>query len=64
MFTPIWVPEWLYRHLPRAALLAGLAGLLLLNPSLLWVPVSLTCLLYGAAAMAARAWSDVGCCLS
>jgi hypothetical protein len=54
MFGTIWIPEGLYKLIPRASAVTGMAGLTLLTPSLFWVPVSVICLVYGFAVMAAR----------
>ncbi len=54
MTKQIWVPEILYKKLPKAAAMVGITGLIFLSGSYGWTLVSGGTALYGAAIMGTR----------
>ena len=55
MLRKIWIPERLYRWIPRSAMCVGLAGIALLPASVIWTPITIITAGYGACVLAARA---------
>lgn len=54
MWRRIWVPEWLYRWQPRAALAGGGLGVLGSGESFLVLIVAMAIMAYGFAVLVAR----------
>jgi len=55
MLKHIWLPEGLYRWIPRMAFGSGVAGMVLIGPSVFWTPVSILIMGYGACVLLTRA---------
>lgn len=53
----IWIPEWLYRWLPRSALVVGCLGIVLSGFSFALLTASMLTMGYGACVLVARAFS-------
>lgn len=55
MLKRVWIPEGLYRAIPRSALCVGLAGVALIPASVIWTPITILTMGYGACVLVARA---------
>jgi len=55
MLRKVWIPEGLYKAIPRSALCVGVAGVVLLPASVIWTPITIFTMGYGACVLAARA---------